>query len=373
MARIGIVIYSLAGAGAERVSINLAHEFAAAGHQVDFILGQAGGELFDEVPVGASCIVASQPRAGGWRSAIRGYIDQQSPDVLLAMMEGAGVLAIQAAKGRSVPVYVVSHVHFSRHCRQSPRIKERWLMPMAARWYLPRAAGVIGVSRGVASDIQHSAKLDPGRVHSVYNPILSNDFFLKASEPVEHPWFAPDRNWLNVITVGRLAAQKDHDTLLAAIAMVNQKQPVRLMVFGQGERRDELHALCASLDIQAIVEFSGYDPNPYKFIAGADVFVLSSRWEGFGNVLVEALACGTHVISTDCPSGPSEVLDYGVYGVLVPVNDPVRLSNAIIESDRNLIRHANLDAHLEKFMTSSVARQYLEVMGLDGGGDYARD
>ncbi len=246
-------------------------------------------------------------------------------------------------------------------------------MPMAARWYLPRAAGVIGVSRGVASDIQRSAKLDPGRVHSVYNPILSNDFFLKVSEPVEHPWFAPDRNWLNVITVGRLTAQKDHDTLLAAIAMVNQKKPVRLMVFGQGERLEELQALCDHLDIQAIVEFSGYDANPYKYIARADVFVLSSRWEGFGNVLVEALACRTHVISTDCPSGPSEVLDNGVYGVLVPVNDPVRLSNAIIESGRNLICHANLDAHLEKFMSSSVARQYLEFMDLDGGGEHARD
>lgn len=364
MARIGIVIYSLAGAGAERVSINLAHEFAAAGHQVDFILGQAGGELFDEVPAGASCIVASQPRAGGWRSAIRGYIDQQSPDVLLAMMEGAGVLAIQAAKGSGVPVHAVSHIHFSRHCRHASRWKERWLMPIAARLYFRRAAGVIGVSQGVADDIQHAARLSPKKVSVIYNPILNTDFYRKAAEPVHHPWFSSDREWLTVVTVGRLTAQKDHETLLAAIAQINEHQPVRLYVLGQGDRLQYLQDAAVSFGVDKIVEFAGYNDNPYKYINAADVFALSSKWEGFGNVLVEALACGTQVVSTDCPSGPSEVLANGKFGRLVSVGDKCGLAEAILEQATDKIDPILLRDHLTGFDSRFVAEQYLAFMSL---------
>lgn len=363
MARIGIVIYSLAGAGAERVSINLAHEFAAAGHQVDFILGQAGGELFDEVPAGASCIVASQPRAGGWRSAIRGYIDQQSPDVLLAMMEGAGVLAIQAAKGSGVPVHVVSHIHFSRHCRHASRWQERWLMPIAARLYFHRAAGVIGVSQGVADDIQHAARLSPKKVSVIYNPILNTDFYRKAAEPVNHPWFSSDREWLTVVTVGRLTAQKDHETLLAAIAQINEHQPVRLYVLGQGDRLQYLQDAAVSFGVDKIVEFAGYNDNPYKYITAADVFALSSQWEGFGNVLVEALACNTPVVSTDCPSGPSEVLGGGRYGFLVSVSSPESLAKAIRNAKLKKVDFHDLDAHLENFFSDTAAKKYLRNMG----------
>ncbi|MDT0619874.1 glycosyltransferase [Salinisphaera sp. P385] len=369
MARIGIVIYSLAGAGAERVSVNLAHEFVAAGHAVDFVLAQGEGELMGEVPPGSGVHVARSGGARAWRAAIAHYVDTQAPDVLLAMMEGAGVLSLQAARGRSVPVYVVSHIHFSRHCRHASRWKERWLMPLAARWYLRGAAGVIGVSQGVSEDIRRAAGLKREKVHTIYNPILTEDFYRKAAEPVDHPWFEPDRGSLTVVTVGRLTAQKDHDTLLRAISEVNRQRPVRLVVLGQGERREELEALARELGIGEIVEFAGFDPNPYRYIAAADVFALSSRWEGFGNVLVEALACGTGVVSTDCPSGPSEVLGEGEYGELVPVGDSSALARSIVAAASRPAETRGLFQHLERFKAARVAQEYLHVMGLIEGDD----
>jgi glycosyltransferase involved in cell wall biosynthesis len=363
MARIGIVIYSLAGAGAERVSVNLAHEFVAAGHAVDFVLAHGEGELIAEVPTAAEMQVAQTVGARGWRAAIRDYVQEQSPDVLLAMMEGAGVLSIQAAKG-AVPVYVVSHIHFSRHCRHAPRWKERWLMPLAARWYLPRAAGVIGVSHGVSEDIRQAAGLKTERVRTIYNPILTDAFYKKAAEPVDHPWFVPNRDWLTVVTVGRLTVQKDHDTLLRAIAHVNNQRPVRLMVLGQGERLDDLQRLARELGIADCVEFAGFDPNPYRYIAAADVFALSSRWEGLPTVLIEALGCRTSIVSTDCPSGPREVLDDGRFGELVPVGDSEVLAEGITRAYEREPTPTKLSHHLKQFESASVARQYLDAMSL---------
>jgi|TARA_R100000501_G_scaffold11647_1_gene22113 glycosyltransferase involved in cell wall biosynthesis len=364
MARIGIVIYSLAGAGAERVSVNLAQEFLAVGHAVDFVLAQGEGELMGEVPPGSGLHVARSGGARAWRAAIAQYVDTQSPDVLLAMMEGAGVLSIQATRGRDLPVYVVSHIHFSRHCRHASRWKERWLMPLAARWYLPRAAGVIGVSRGVSEDIRRTAGLKRDKVYTIYNPILTEAFYRKAAEPLNHPWFLSKRDWLTVVTVGRLTEQKDHGTLLRAISEVDRQRPVRLVVLGQGDRRQELEALVEELGIGQIVEFAGFDPNPYRYIVAADVFALSSRWEGFGNVLVEALACGVSIVSTDCPSGPSEVLGKGEFGELVPVADSSALAQGIIAFAERDTDQKALGNHLEQFRSLSVAHTYLETMGL---------
>jgi len=363
MARIGIVIYSLAGAGAERVSVNLAHEFMATGHMVDFVLASHEGELIDEVAAEAGVYVASADGAGAWRDAIREYVEQQSPNVLLAMMEGAGVLSIQAVRGR-LPVFVVSHIHFSRHVRAARRWKERWLMPLAARWYLPRAEGVIGVSKGVSDDIRRVAGIKPEKVHTIYNPILTEAFYRKAAEPLNHPWFVSKRDWLTVVTVGRLTEQKDHGTLLRAISEVNRQRPVRLVVLGQGDRRQELEALVEELGIGQIVQFAGFDPNPYRYIVAADVFALSSRWEGFGNVLVEALACGVSIVSTDCPSGPSEVLGKGEFGELVPVADSSALAQGIIAFAERDTDQKALGNHLEQFRSLSVAHTYLETMGL---------
>lgn len=363
MARIGIVIYSLAGGGAERVAVNLAHEFVAAGHAVDFVLASPEGELMDQIPAEAGVHVAGIGGAKGWRAAIRSYVDTSSPDRLLAMMEGAGVLAIQGARGR-VPVFVVSHIYFSRHYSVAPRWKERWLLPWAARWYFSKAAGIIGVSKGVSKDIQQSAALKAEKVHTIYNPILTEKLYRKAAMPVNHPWLIPTRDWLTVVAVGRLTEQKDYRTLLRAVADIARRRPVRLMVLGQGEQLVELRSLSEALGIGDIVEFSGFDPNPHRYVAAADVFALSSAWEGLPTVLIEALACDTPVVSTDCPSGPSEILANGRFGQLVPVGDITALADAILHAKEYSVSREALVEHLKQFEGRTVAMRYLRVMGV---------
>jgi glycosyltransferase involved in cell wall biosynthesis len=366
MARIGIVIYSLAGAGAERVAVNLAHEFVALGHRVDFILVQREGELLSAVPEHTGVFHADVPSAAGWKNAIRSYARRERPEALLAMMEGAGVLCVQATMGfaERVPVYVVSHIQFSHHCRMAARWKERLLVPLAVRWYLRRASGVIGVSEGVSRDIRQFARLDEKNVHTIYNPVLTDELHRLRQEVVSDPWLSPERDWMTVVTVGRLTAQKDHETLLRAIAEINSVRPVRLLVFGQGERREILGRAAVALGIADIVRFAGFDPNPHRCIAAADVFALSSAWEGFGNVLVEALAAGVPVVSTDCPSGPREVLEHGRFGTLVPVGNSAALASALLRAGQQQVDQNELAAHLRKFESRPVASQYLDVMGL---------
>lgn len=368
MARIGIVIYSLAGAGAERVSVNLAQAFAVRGHAVDFILGRHEGELLDSVPSGTGVYAGQAASAAGWRAAIHRYVQEKRPDVLLAMMEGAGVLALQAAG--PVPVVVVSHVHYSRHSRRSVRWKERYIMPWAIRWHLRKAVWVVGVSQGVTEDIRRSAWLKPDQVRTIYNPIITRDLRHLAHAPVQHPWLAEDREWLTVVTIGRLTEQKDHATLLRAVRRVADSGPVRLLILGQGELRDELTAQAESLGIGASVDFPGYIPNPYPYISGGDVFALSSAWEGFGNVLVEALAADASVVSTDCESGPREILADGAFGQLVPVGDDRALAQAILEAPARCVDQAALAAHLRQFEAAHVAEQYLQCMGIAEGATH---
>ncbi|MCI5114949.1 MAG: glycosyltransferase [Candidatus Electrothrix sp. AW1] len=366
MRRIGIVIYSLAGAGAERVAVNLASQFIKLGDAVDVILARREGELLDSLPSEARIYHAEIMSAKGWRVAIREYSIKKQPDVLLAMMEGAGVLSIQATNALDIPVYIASQVHFSRHYKRSARWKERCFMPLAARWYLPKAAGIIGASEGVSKDIQKTGNLTDSKVHTIYNPIITDELYTMLSEPVGHPWLASDRDWLTVVTVGRLTEQKDHDTLLYAIQKISKSCSVRLLILGQGERLHELKELASQLDMNDIVCFVGYDPNPHRFVAASDVFVLSSAWEGFGNVLVEALAAFTPVVSTDCPSGPSEVLAQGKFGQLVPVADSESLAEAIVNASMYPVDKDDLSEHLQKFESKRIAQRYLDVMRLTG-------
>ena len=365
MARIGIIIYSLSGGGAERMSLNLASEFLAAGHAVDFVLANDEGELMDQVPAMSGVYVAPSGGAKSWRAVIRNYTAEKAPDVLLAMMEGASVISIQAMKKSKAPVPVVARIpnHFSTHCRESPRWKERYLMPLAARWHLPAAKLVVAISNGVREDIISTLGLKRNKVVTIYNPALVTRT-ISSSKAHLHSWFDQERKWNVIVTAGRLTAQKQQDVLLKSIALSNMTSDTRLILLGKGELEIELRALSRSLGIEDKVDFVGFVDDPSSYFLQADIFALSSAWEGFGNVLVEALAAGAAVVSTDCPSGPSEILDKGRFGQLVPVGDSEALANAILRAKAYSVNLETLTEHLKQFEGRAVATNYLRVMGL---------
>jgi glycosyltransferase involved in cell wall biosynthesis len=209
-------------------------------------------------------------------------------------------------------------------------------LPRLMRRTYAMADAIVAVSKTVADDLGSVAGIPRHSITTIYNPVVTPNLPSRASESMDHPWFAPGAPPV-VLSVGRLAPVKDFPVLLRAFARVRAVRDAKLIILGEGKdapetsrRRAELMALATELGVAADVQLPGFAQNPLAYMARAAVFVLSSTWEGFGNVLVEALACGCPVVSTDCPSGPAEILDRGRYGRLVPVCDDVAMAEAIL-------------------------------------------
>jgi glycosyltransferase involved in cell wall biosynthesis len=196
------------------------------------------------------------------------------------------------------------------------------------RFFYPWADGIVAVSKGASDDLAQMAGLDRKRIRTIYNPVVLPELLGKTQTALEHPWFEANQPPV-ILGVGRLHPQKDFATLIQAFAQVRQRRQARLLILGEGPERPKLEALVKKLGVEQDASLPGFVTNPYPYMAHAALFVLSSVEEGLGNVLIEALYCGTSLISTDCPSGPREILKDGQYGQLVPVGDVTALARAI--------------------------------------------
>jgi glycosyltransferase involved in cell wall biosynthesis len=293
------------------------------------------------------------------------YLREERPTVLLSAEPYLNLLALWARRlaGLSVRMVISERIHLSSHLRdRAKRRKWRWrfIMPLLRRMY-PEADRIIAVSRGVADDLSNLVGLPPERVTTVYNPVVDSELAKKAEAPIDHPWFVPGAPPV-IIAAGRLAEQKDIPTLLQAFAQVRAQRQARLLLLGEGEMRRKLEALARELGVDQDVSLPGFTSNPFAFMARAAVFVLSSAYEGLPGVLIQALACGCPVVSTNCPGGAAEILENGQYGRLVPVGDPAAMAQAIISTldaspDRGLLqKRASL------FSVDRAVEQYLEVL-----------
>ncbi|HWC11864.1 MAG TPA: glycosyltransferase, partial [Acidimicrobiales bacterium] len=252
------------------------------------------------------------------------------PDVVvpaICHMNLGALLAARLVRPR-VPVVVTQHNQLGLAAGHGAQVKDR-VMPWRVRAGYPWADGVVAVSEGVAVDLAASARVPRQSIDVVYNPVDFERVAAAAAAPPEHPWLAPKAGPV-LVAGGRLTAQKDFATLLRAVALLDGD--VRLLVLGEGELRPHLERLARDLGVEHRVDLPGFAPNPYPSYRAADVVVLSSRWEGLPTVLVEALFLGTPIVSTDCPSGPAEILGGGRWGRLVPTADPEALAAAITAS-----------------------------------------
>ena len=401
---IAFFIPSLAGGGVERVILNLAGAFVARGYRVDLVVCQLKGPYQNQVPKGVTVIdlkatpsgwfarayiLAADPRGfvallrpvllpvKSWKrfrylpSLIR-YLRHERPDVLLSAMTHVNLMALWARRLARVSTRVVvsEHITKARAMKEEPK-KKRWywrfLPPVVQRTYR-WADAIIAVSAGVAEDLSLLTDIPRKCITTIYNPIVTPELQQKAQVRLDHPWFIPDAPPV-VLAVGRLRTQKDFPTLIRAFARSRAVRKMRLMILGGGkdERRDtqdkaQLLALADQLGVGDEVVLPGFVENPFAYMARAAVFVLSSAWEGFGNVIVEALACGCPVVSTDCPSGPAEILENGKYGPLVPVGDDVALADAILSVLSTPPDQDQLRTRSALFSVDQVAEQYLEVL-----------
>ena len=384
--------------------LNLAQTYVEWGYRVDLVVCQAEGLFQDQVPKGVKVIGLKAGPAGwlsrafiltadpqgvlallrpvllpikSWKSfrylpALIRYLQREQPHVLLSAMTHVNLMALWARRLARVATRVVvsEHITQTQAMKEDPK-RRRWhwrfLLPVVQRTYL-WADAIVAVSDGVADELSLITNIPRKCVTTIYNPIVTPELQHQAQIPLEHPWFTTGAPPV-VLGAGRLRMQKDFPTLIRAFARARSVRKMRLMILGGGkdERKDaqykaQLLALADQLGVADDVALPGFVANPFAYLARASVFVLSSAWEGFGNVIVEALACGCPVVSTDCPSGPAEILENGKYGLLVPVGDDAALADAILAvlstpSDRDRLR-----ARSAIFSADYVAEQYLQVL-----------
>lgn len=316
------------GGGAERVALNLVEEFCAAGIETDLVLVRREGPLLAQIPDTVRIIDLGASRARWAVRRLRSYLTASRPRAVIGIGLDANLAAVLASIGlREKPQLILSvHNVISRINPHWPAWRHRLNARMMARLYR-RADHVVAASDGGAGDLI-AAGIDRPRPVRIHNPVLRMERAASAL-PASHAWFG-DPTVPVVIAAGRLTAQKDHALLLHAFANVVKRRAAKLMIVGEGPLRPKLERLIVELQLTGKVALLGYRDDIYGWMKAADLFVLSSASEGFGNVLVEAMATGTPVVATDCPHGPREILEDGQWGRLVPPGDPDALAQAII-------------------------------------------
>jgi len=331
MTDIAIYLPSLRGGGAERAMVTLTNGFPGRGLCVDLVLAVAEGPYLNEVADGVRIVDLGTRRVAASMPGLVRYLRSERPRAMLSALNHANVIAVAARKlARARTRLVVSErTHISRSFMQAKSLREKCLLPLM-KWAYPRADAIVAVSSGAADDLGRTIGLPRNRISVIYNPVVTPDLLIRANASLEHPWVAGEQPPL-VLAAGRLTAAKDYPTLIQAFARVHAQRKCHLVILGDGELRQHLQDLIEQLGIEHSVQMPGFVDNPYAWMRRASVFVLSSAWEGLPNVLIQAMACGTRVISTDCPSGPREILEGGKWGPLVPVGDIDALANAIIE------------------------------------------
>ena len=296
--------------------------------------------------------------------ALTRYLRKERPDVLMAAKDRAVRIAVLARLFAHVKTRLVGQLHnnISGYLETKTPL-QRWVRCAPMRWLFPHVDLIITVSEGVIEDTIKVAGYPRERLVALPNPIITPDVFRKSEEPVGHPWFGTPSIPV-ILGAGRLTKEKGFATLIRAFKIVRQHKDCKLVIIGEGPLRPDLENLVDELGLADSVAMPGYTDNPYAWMKKSSLFVLSSLWEGSGNVLIEAMALGVPSISTDCPYGPSETLANGKYGALVPVDDPESMAKAMLDTLSNPISAKELYDAVAPFYVENSTQRYLEVLGL---------
>jgi glycosyltransferase involved in cell wall biosynthesis len=374
-AHIALCVADLEGGGAQRSMVDLARGFAAQGHRVDMLAIRPRGELRESLGSAVNVISlagllsrlplvagAKRRRALASIPALVAYLRRERPAALLSTSHSTNIAVALAGRLARTPTRIVLRI--DSQLTRSPTLagtRTQRRRERRARRYFPWADRLIAISEGVADDAARVTGVPRERITAIHNPVLSLALRERGADPVDDPWLAPDGPPV-ILGVGRLVEQKDFPTLVRAFARLRARRSARLLILGEGPERAALERLVAELGLAADVRLRGRVPGAPAFMARAAVFVLSSAWEGFGRVLVEALAMGCPVVSTDCPSGPREILENGLYGPLVPVGDDAALAAAIESVLERPPERAALRKRAEDFSLERGVERYLAVL-----------
>lgn len=367
--RVALFLLYLGGGGAERAMLNIASGLADRGIKVDFVLASAGGDHMWRIPSRVRIIDLKASDIFHTLTALVSYLRREQPTAMLSALHYTNEVAIWAKylARVSTRIVVCEQNTLSSKAKHEIRLRKR-LTPFFVKLLYPWADEIVAVSKGVANDLNSSVGLHSKQIRVIYNPAITPEIAQKAQEPIQHEWFTPGSPPV-ILGVGKLEKQKDFSTLIRAFALVRKKQPCRLMILGWGPDRDILESLVCELGIENDTALPGYVNNPYMYMARSTVFALSSAWEGLPFVLVEAMSLGIPVVSTDCPSGPREILNNGRYGWLTPVGDSEALALSIESVLAGHCKAAD-PAWLEQFTVENVTRQYMNAFKVEPSRKY---
>jgi glycosyltransferase involved in cell wall biosynthesis len=362
--KICVVTPLFAIAGVPLAQLRFSRALLDKGHDVDLVIGRIDPNYQFPQVVGVNMHMLNQPQVRGMFVPLWKYLRKVKPDIVFSAEDHLNVIVLLAAifsrskakiscSSRVTPFDTYSNVPFTK----------RWFLKLLMRAVAWRADALTCVSKDMVKQYQKVFNSPPHLC--VYNIVDDKLSRLRMQETVEHEWLSQKATPV-LVAAGRLASWKGFDVLIRAMKILLQNRPARLIILGDGPLRSELQALINELGLSEVVTLLGYVENPLKYFARANVFVLSSHVEGLPNVLVEAMMCGCTAVSTDCPTGPREVLQGGKYGYLVPINDPIGMAAGIELALDNPIPNYLLDEAVQPFEESAVINRHLDVLGLTG-------
>ncbi|MFL6240526.1 MAG: glycosyltransferase [Actinomycetes bacterium] len=357
--RVAQLLPNFASGGAERVTLDLAVGMVAAGVDVDVVVAQDQGPLRAAVPDGVRVVDLHASRVLRMVPSLRRYLRSERPDVVISHITHTNLVASVVCRTMRprMPLLLVHHNTLSNVARNAATRRDRLAPRLVKHLYL-RADAVVTVSQGVADDLVRITGLPPGHIHVLYNPVVFDRILARAAEDTGHPWLS-DKTGPVLLAAGRLHPQKDFATLLRALARLPADH--RLIILGEGELRGDLERLAGELGVAGRVDMPGFLTNPYPYMRTADALVVSSQWEGLALGLVEAMPFDTQLVSTDCDSGPREILDDGKWGTLVPVGDTVALAEGIARAVAAPVPARPPEAW-QRFDVATVSGRYLDLI-----------
>lgn len=363
--KLWLVLSRFEPGGLERVQVNLAPALASSGLDISIVAGSFSRSAESMLPRDIHTLeIASQ---GKYRfiPGLLAQLRKHKPDMVMSTSNDVACLLLIARTLFFPHMKVICTQHLSlaapwKNARALQRIKHRILIEMMRRLW-PQADAIVSVSLALAEEVRSILKLSKP-IHVIHNPIVLPEFDSLRQQPIRWPW--PNRSIPTIIFVGRLVKVKRLDLLLQAFHLLIQKNPARLLIVGEGPERASVLEFITKHRLDSICHLTGHQENPLPWTQAADLLVLPSDYEGFGNVLVEAMACGTQVISTDCPHGPAEVLEHGLYGQLVPSGNAHALAHAMQRALSNdfHVSAQSLIQRAQQFNLDIAASQYLDVI-----------
>lgn len=363
--RIAIFLATSGQSGVDRAAKNLIPELARRGYEVDLLKVRRHGPELPEIPAGVRVVDLGHAHVFACVFAVARYLRRERPAVLLTdknRVNQTGLLARWLAGAYRTRLIFWIGTPPSRELAQRSRLTQQG-RKMMTRLLYPLAERYLADSDGVAEDFSAYANIPRERVTVVPRPVVPRALFESPPPRPDHPWFAQGQPPV-ILGVGELSPGKDFATLLRAFARLRGEQHCRLVLIGKGRLREALLRQAAGLGVAEDVELTGFRTDVYAFMAHAAVLALTSLREGLSFVLIEAMACGTPVASTDCPTGPRAVLDHGRYGPLVPMGDDAALAECL----RQLLRAPPTAQHLRegalRYAIPHAAESLLKVLGL---------